>query len=89
MSMRARWLIYQLLSLLLAAGGMVLIWQRGEHWVAQLWLVPVWIALVPVFQYDWFISGNPKLTARDRRRKLIELLVGTILVQVLNVWLVS
>lgn len=86
--MKARWLIYQLVSLAIAAAVLIFTWQRGKGWIGQPWLVPSWLALAPGLQYQWFISGNPKLTQRDRRRKLIELLIGTILVQVMNVWLV-
>ena len=88
MSIKTRWISYQMLSLMIAAACMFLTWRTGDHWTAQPWLVPVWTGLVPVFQYQWFISGNPKLTQRGRRRKVIEVFVGTILVQIMYVWLV-
>ncbi len=88
MSMKRRWLVYQLLSLAIAATILVVTWQRGRGWIAQPWLLPFWAAVVPVFQYQWFISGNPKLTQRGRRRKVIEVFVGTMLMQSMYVWLV-
>lgn len=86
--MRTRWLIYQLLSLAIAAACLFLTWRHSEHWTAQPWLVPVWIVLTPVWQYQLFVSANPKLTPQDRWQKLVVLLIGTVLVQIINVWLV-
>ena len=86
--MKRRWLVYQLLSLAAAAAILIFAWQRGRGWIAQPWLLPLWVALVPVFQYQWLISGNPKLLRRGQRRKLIQVFVGTMLIQSMYVWLV-
>jgi len=80
--MQRRWLLFQVISLVLAGGSVALTWDRDIKWYALL--VPVWIALSPLLMRNAFLNARPRAGEDEWRIKTAYFVGGLAFVELLN-----
>ena len=85
--LRKRWWRFQIFSIVIATIGLAAMWDSARPLYAQARLVPMCVALTPLFMRPSFLQPQTN-AGRWQMPKWIAIIAGMLLVQIFNVGLV-